>query len=146
MTTRVIKGARDREDFAKLSGTYKYPYTVTIVKGGIRSAEQNRLQRLWHGEAAEQLQDESAEDKRAHCKLHFGVPILRAENEQFREQYDRIVRPLPYETKLELMKAPIDFPVTRLMTTDQKTRFLDAMWAHYTSLGVRLTDPDRQAA
>lgn len=145
MTTRVIKTERDRDDFVRLAGNYKYPYTVTIKRGGIRSIEQNRLQRLWHNEAAEQLQDESAEDKRAYCKLTFGVRILCAEDEDFQKQYDRVVRPLPYETQLELMKVPFDFPVTRLMTTVQKTQFLDEIRIYYTALGVRLTDPDRGA-
>ena len=109
-----------------------------------RSAAQNRLQQKWHLEAAQELKDESAEDKRAYCKLHLGVPILRMENEQFRERYDRIIRPLPYETKLELMKTPFDFQVTRLMSVEQKTRYLDAVWNHYTSQGVRLSAPELQ--
>lgn len=107
-----------------------------------RTMEQNRLQHLWHMEASTQLKDESAEDKRAYCKLHFGVPILRAESDDFRAQYDQIIRPLAYEQKLGLMKAPIDFPVSRLMTVEQTTRYLDAVWNHYTSLGVRLTQPE----
>jgi hypothetical protein len=111
-----------------------------------RSDAQNRLQQQWHQEAALELKDEPAEDKRAYCKAFFGVPILRAENEKFRVDYDRVIRPLPYETKLALMKEPFDFPVTRLMTTDQKRRYLDAVWTHYTSQGVRLTDPSLQGA
>lgn len=146
MPTRTIRNARERDSFFELCRQYKYPYTVSVDKGGIRTAEQNRLQRMWHNEAAEQLQDERAEDKRAYCKLVLGVPILRAENEKFREQYDRLVRGLPYETKLELMKEPIDFPVTRLMSVGQKKRFLDDVWNHYTGLGVKLTDPDERVA
>lgn len=107
-----------------------------------RTAEQNRLQHKWHMEAALTLKDESAEDKRAYCKLHFGVPILRAESEEFRAQYDAIIRPLPYEQKLALMKAPIDFPVTRLMSVEQKTRYLDEVCRHYMSMGVQLTIPE----
>lgn len=112
-------------------------------KGESRSAEQNRLQRLWHNEAASQLRDESAEDKRAYCKLHFGVPILR-NDEKFKAQYDRVIKPLDYQTKLALMKEPFDFPVTRLMRVKQKTEFLDAIYQHYTGLGVRLSHPDDQ--
>ena len=109
-----------------------------------RSDSQNALQQVWHLEASLQLKDESAEDKRAYCKLHFGIPILRAENEDFRSKYDMVIRPLPYETKLMLMKVPADFPVSRLMNTEQTTRFLDAIWNHYTSLGVVLTKPLEQ--
>jgi hypothetical protein len=108
--------------------------------------EQNRLQRLWINEIAEQLNDRTAEEIRAECKLTLGVPILRAENEAFCEAYDRHIRPLPYEQKLALMAEPFDFAVTRLMTTEQKTRYLDAMHRHYSAQGVILTDPERSAA
>lgn len=121
---------------------FKYPVTVDITQGRKRSVEQNQLQRLWLNEAAEQLKDESAEDKRAYCKLHFGVPILRNENKEFKRQYDKVIRPLSYEDKLEIMKVPFDCPVTRLMKTGQKKRYLDDMWHFFTNLGVRLTDPD----
>jgi len=142
VTTRAIRSEHDRREAIKLLEGRKLPCTVTVVKGAPRSIEQNKLQRLWVNEAAEQLQDESAEDKRAYCKLHLGVPILRMENDLFRDQYDRIVRPLPYEQKLDVMKVPIDLPVTRLMTTRQKKEYLDQMWTHFRSLGVQLTDPD----
>lgn len=107
-----------------------------------RTADQNSLQHKWHQEAAGQLREGAAEDYRAYCKLHFGVPILRAEEPDFRAQYDAIIRPLPYEQKLALMKTPIDFPVTRLMTVKQKTAFLDAVQTHYMGLGVVLTIPE----
>ena len=77
------------------------------------------------------------------CKLTFGVPILRAENTWFREKYDEVVRPLPYPQKLALMMEPLDMPVTRLMTTEQKTRYLDAIYRHFAGLGLVLTVPDQ---
>lgn len=142
MTTRIIKNTSDKQAACNLIMGMKAPITLEIIKGKRRSVEQNRLQRLWLREAAEQLQDESIEDNRAYCKLHFGVPILRNEDEDFREKYDRIIRPLPYEQKLELMKLPIDFPVTRLMKTGQKKRYLDDIYHHFRALGVVLTDPE----
>ena len=110
-----------------------------------RSAEQNRLQRMWVNEAAKQG-DQTAEEYRAYCKLHFGVPILRAENEEFRIKYDRIIKPMPYETKLELMAEPFDFPVTRLMTSKQKTKYLDQCYVFLTGQGYVLTEPKGKAA
>lgn len=136
----------DPHDAETLASEYEPGQIVSVdvkpAKG--RSLQQNRLQHLWHKEAAEQLQDETAEEKRAYCKLHFGIPILRAESDDFRDTYDRIIRPMSYEQKLELMAAPIDFPVTRIMTVKQKTQFLDAVFGHYTSLGVQLTMPEQQ--
>jgi len=141
MTTRVLLNASDRATFVKLLESYKFPCTVNVVKGKDRTIEQNRLQRLWHNEAAEQLGDETAEQKRAYCKLHFGVPILRAESEEFCAAYDKHIRPLSYEAKLAFMSVPLDFPVTRLMRTKQKHDFLEQMRTHYEALGVRLTIP-----
>lgn len=139
---RVIENTGDIQALASLLRHRELPCTVTVAKGRPRSTKQNRLQRQWINEAAEQLGDESAEEKRGYCKLVFGVPILRAEDEEFREAYDTHVKGLPYESKLACMMEPIDFPVTRRMKTAQKKQYLDRMWDHFTGLGVRLTDPD----
>ena len=117
------------------------PFTAKITKGKHRSLAQNRLQRLWMGQAAAQWPDYDAEGHRAYCKAYFGIPIL-VEDADFKEKYDRIIRPLPIEQKLELMAVPFDFPVTRIMTTEQKKRYLDRVYIHFTEHGVKLTEPD----
>lgn len=122
-------------------GEQKLPLTVTVGKGGKRSLAQNKLQRLWVNEISQQLGDQTAEEVRGLIKLTLGVPILRAENEAFRDRYDAIVRPLNYETKLGLMMEPLDFPVSRLMTTKQATAYLDAIHRHFSERGIVLTDP-----
>lgn len=142
MVTRVIKSEQDLTLLFRFLKVQKRPFTVDITKGAHRSTDQNRLQRLWLNEAAEQLGDQTPEELRGYCKLRFGVPILRAENEGFRERYDAIVRPLSYEQKLALMMEPLDLPVTRLMRTEQKTRYLDAIAQHFAEQGVRLTVPE----
>lgn len=142
MTTRVIRNPWDIQALVQLLSARDLPVTVTIAKGVPRSTDQNRLQRRWCQEVAEQLGDRTAEEVRGDAKLRFGVPILRAENETFREKYDRLIKPRPYAEKLELMMEPLDFPVTRLMTTKQKTAFLDHFAAFYAGQGVRLTIPE----
>lgn len=102
------------------------------------SSEQNSAQFAWFNEAARQHCEYDAKGYRAFAKLHYGVPILRSEDEEFREKYDRIIRPLSYEQKLELMVEPFDFPITRLMHREQKSRYLDAVWQWLTGLGVNL--------
>src|SRR5690554_260743 len=143
MGSVAIRTEKDRRLAIKMLESADLPCTLTITKGAPRSIAQNRLQRMWMLELAEQG-DMSAEDYRAYCKAYFGVRILRAENEAFREQYDRIVRPLEYEQKLEIMKEPIDLPVTRLMTSRQKKRYLDDIYTFWTGKGFKLTDPDWQ--
>ena len=119
-------------------------YRVTIEELEPHKTEaQNAAQHVWYMEAARQLREYDAEGYRAYCKLHFGVPILRSASAEYREAYDRLIRPLPYEQKMEMMRAPIDFPVTRGMTKKQLSEFLDATYQHLVGLGVRL---EREAA
>ena len=146
MTSRSVTSEFQRDALIKLIQAQKLPFTVEITKGKRRSTDQNRLQRMWLNEIAEQMGDRTPEEVRGYCKLVLGVPILRAENEGFCERYDAVVKPLPYEQKLAIMMEPLDLPVTRLMTTDQHTRYLDAIWKHWSDQGVILTDPERIAA
>lgn len=147
MTQRVVKNEADLDLLVRFLKSQKRPFTVDITKGAHRSLEQNKLQRLWVNEISEQLGDQTPEEVRGFIKLTVGVPILRAENEAFRERYDAVVRPLTYEQKLAIMMEPLDLPVTRLMTTDQKSRFLDGVFKRFSEQGLTLTiPPDRRAA
>ncbi len=139
---RVVKDETDRKLLLTFIQRHKLPFVVTIVKGKPRTVKQNKLQRLWCNEIAEQLGDRTAEEVRGEVKLRFGVPILRAEDEVFCDKYDRIIKHLPYETKLELMQMPLDFPVSRLMNTSQKTRYLDSIFKFHTEQGLKLTEPE----
>lgn len=105
-----------------------------------KSHDQDRLQGKWCKEAAEQG-DMTAEEYRGFVKLHFGVPILCRDSDEYRQAYERIIRPLPYDQQLALMQRPFDFAVTRGMTKRQKAEFLNDVWNHFTGLGFRLTDP-----
>lgn len=141
MTTHIVRSAEDMERVARLVGNLKPPLTITVTSGASRTKEQNKLQRLWCMEAAEQLGDRTAEEVRGFCKLHYGVPIMREGHDDFRETYDRLIKPLPYETKLAFMMEPLDFPITRLMTVGEKSQYLDAMHKGLSELGVKLTEP-----
>ena len=141
MVERIVSTEGERDLFIRFMQAQKIPFTASILKGKHRSTEQNRLQRMWVGEIAEQLGDRTPEEVRGWCKLHLGVPILRNDSEEFREKYDKIIRPLPYEHKIQCMMVPFDFSVTRLMTTAQTTKYLDAISQHFSAQGIVLTDP-----
>lgn len=98
------------------------PYTE------LRSDLQNRLSHGWYGELAEELKEHDAIGYKCYCKLHFGVPIMRAEDDEFRMVYDTAIKGLSYEKKIEIMKI---LPVTSLMNTKQLTQYLDAVKAHF---------------
>jgi hypothetical protein len=106
-----------------------------------RSLDQNRLQRLWCKEAAEQG-DCDSEWYRGYCKYHFGLKVLCRDSEAYRNACKQVLGSLSYEQCIALMMEPHDYPVTRAMTKKQKTEYLDLCWQHFTGQGFRLTDPN----
>lgn len=143
MVTRAVKNADDLALLTAYLKGRKRPFTVDITDGRDRSTEQNRLSHKWYAEISDQT-GEDREDVRARCKLEIGIPILR-ENEGFRATYDRLVRPLPYADKIDLIKAT-DMPVTRLMKVEQMSRYMDIVFRKHAEMGIALTiPPDRYA-
>ena len=141
MPTKVLRQPEHIVSLTRMLEGRKLPLTVSWSQGALRADAQNRLAQRWFTDVSLQLGDQTHEDVRAMCKLHFGVPILRAENEAFCASYDRTMKHLPYEDKLAAIKA-FDLPVTRLMTVKQMTAFMDAVQQHWTAQGLRLTDPE----
>lgn len=72
---------------------------------------------------------ETPQTIRRQCKLIFGVPMLRSEDLTYREKWDdNIMNALTYEQKLAIM----DFwPVSSQMSTDQESRYIDAILECY---------------
>lgn len=122
--------------------SYKY-LQVSVRKGKDRSLKQNSHSHAWYGQLERELPEDDASGWKCFCKLHFGVPILRAEDPDFREMYDAKLRPLPYETKLLLMRW---IPVTSLMTKAQLKNYETAMQEHFARHGVTLDYPDSDVA
>lgn len=144
MTSRVIRNQHDLEALLALLRERKLPFTIEVTDGRDRTKEQNRLAQKWFAEISEQT-GEDREDVRARCKLEIGVPIMREASEKFKETYDRLVRPLPYQDKLELIRDT-DMPVTRLMGVKDMTRFMDLVFRRHSEFGVVLTvPPDKYA-
>lgn len=141
MNPRFVDSENDRKALLLFIGSRELPLTVTITAGGKRGSQQNRLAFQWYREIGDQCFGRDTEEARAHCKLHHGVPIRKNDDPDYAALYDEAIRPLPYELKMKLMRAPTDFPVTRDMSVKQMTRYLDAIWAEFAAQGVMLTDP-----
>lgn len=101
---------------------------ISVKAGKDRSLDQNAILHAWITQIATELREQTAADIKAECKLHYGVPILRAEDEDFRAFYDRAIKCLTYEQKLEAMRF---VPVTSVMTVKQLSQFLAAMQSAY---------------
>ena len=111
---------------------------VSVIEGKGRSIEQNAVMHGWFGQVARELRQDDARGVKRYCKLHFGVPILRAEDEDFRVAYDRVIKPLPYADKLVAMDI---LPVTSAMTTIQLDTCMTDIRDHYAKQGVMLVYP-----
>lgn len=94
---------------------------VTYSTDKPRTLPQNSLIYGLYGQISREGGQESIPEVRRRLKLHHGVPILRAEDPEFREAYDAVLKPLTYEQKLKAM----DFwPVTSRMNTSQLSQYV----------------------
>ena len=114
--------------------------TVSVNAGKGRSLDQNAISHAWYAQVARELREDDERGVKRFCKLHFGVPILRAEDEEFRLAYDAAIRGrLSYEEKLQAMDI---LPVTSRMTTVQLSRYMEDVQGHFLGRGVRLEFPE----
>lgn len=111
---------------------------LSVKTGQDRSLPQNAITHAWYGQLARELPEDDALGWKCYCKLHHGVPILRAEDDEFRGAYDTVIKPLSYEKKIIAMRC---WPVTSLMTKPQLSRYAEAMQADFGGRGVRLEFP-----
>lgn len=126
-----IRAAWNKSKYLRLSWSDSKP----------RSLSQNALAAVWYEQIARELGD-TPEGAKAECKLRFGVPILRAQDEVFREMYDCAIKnTMTYEQKLKVMSF---LPVTSLMSTDQLSAYLQDVQRSYIGR-VELLFPDEWA-
>lgn len=124
-----------RESFAK-----HHFLRLNIKTGKDRSLDFNAISHVWYEQIARELREDDALGWKSFCKLNFGVPIMRAEDDEFREFYDSSIKQsLSYEQKLTAMKY---LPVSSLMTNTQFKAYCDEMQRYFMTLGVRLEFPD----
>jgi len=114
-------------DLRELWREHKY-LRISIKAGKDRSLSQNALEHTWFAQIANELREQTTAQVKAECKLVYGVPILRAENEEFRIFSNMALRHLTYEQRLEAMNF---VPISSIMTVDQLSQFLNAIQKGY---------------
>lgn len=126
-----LRSLWDRHKFLRLN-----------IKAGVdRSLDFNALSHVWYEQLARELPEDDALGWKCFAKLNFAVPILRAEDQDFRDFYDNAIkRALTYEQKLAAMKY---IPVSSLMTNSQFKKYCEAMRTHFSSRGVALEFPEQ---
>jgi len=125
-------------ELRELFKTRKY-FSLKPKFGKGRSGDQNAISHAWYAQVARELREDDERGVKRFCKLHFGVPILRAEDDEFREAYDGTIRgALSYPQKLVAMDM---LPVTSRMTTIQLSKYMQDVQDHYAKHGVALVFP-----
>lgn len=133
MTLQFVLG-----ELREMYATHRY-VKISAKTGKARSLDQNAISHAWYEKLARELREDDALGHKCYCKLHHGVPILRAEDEDFRTAYDATIKGMGYEQKLQVMRL---LPVTSLMTKDQLSKYLESVQTDFRRKGVMLEFPD----
>ena len=143
----VNSAAKLSEAITKLTAAYRQHkfVVVSLRPGKDRTLDQNALWFALYQRIAQMTQIGDVEDARRYCKLHFGVPIMRNADADFRDAWNRMFLHLTYEQKLELMGpcaifGPDGFPVTRLFERAQGIAYTDKIVAEFSAKGVFFGD------
>lgn len=140
----TLHGTQDKNELFTFLHEIELSYPIDVLirrTTSSRSLAQNRTAWQWYRDA-ERQGDQTADEYRAICKLHCGIPILRRDSVSYREEYNRVLLPLPYESKLALMSDKFDFGVTRRMNVAQHSEFLDRVRDELEgNHGIKLSDP-----
>lgn len=117
----------------------KHALEISVKIHGKRSLDQNAISHAWYEEIARRLTQDDVLGWKCFCKLNFGIPILYAEDEQFRKFYDQSLAHLTYEDRLKAMKY---VPVTSVMNKPQMAKYLQTLQQEFWELGVKLEFPE----
>ena len=106
-----------------------------IIRERIRSLNQNDQAHLWYTQVSLELREDTPLGVKCISKLNVGVPIMRATDAEFRAFYDKCLKPLSYEDKLDAMKY---FPVSSIMPVDAASQYLEDLRTFWGKRGVTL--------
>lgn len=114
------------------------PWTMTLTEGEeSRSLKQNRLSFLWY-RIRGGMTGHGAAYERNICKLMYGCPILREDNE-FERFWLTAIDVLPFELQLDAMEY---IPVTSLFTMHQFAEYLTEIDQQSAANGIVLPHPE----
>lgn len=125
------------DNITKLYEDKKY-LRVSVSIGKDRTVDQNRLSFDIYRDLWKSGKFESVTEARAYCKLNHGVPILVAEDDDFKKGLNKLGKyNLTYEDKLSMMIEPINLPVTSRMTRKQFSEYVDAIGRAFPGVEIR---------
>ena len=126
------------DDIKELWHQHRY-LDIKVRIGKDRSLDQNAVSHCWYEQLAREHKEYNALGYKCFSKYTFGLPILCAEDEEYRDICDMHIKRLLYEDRILSMKY---WPTTSLMTRKQMTAYLEAMQQYFITKGVMLKFPE----
>lgn len=133
--------ARVKSEIEQQWGAHHY-LRISIRTGRDRSLDQNDLSHLWYEQISRTLKEDTPEGVKNECKWRFGVPILMAQDPEFREVFGNVLRNMSYE---QAIKAMTYIPVTSIMTVPQMRQYMKDMQDDYGRRGIILESKEKAA-
>lgn len=118
--------------FAEEAADAGSPISVEIIKPG-RSISQNAKIYSLYRTIADQKQDWLFEDAKNHCKLHFGIGIMKSHDPEFADWYDKIIKGRSYEEKLVFVQH---LDLTKDFTKEQASEYIDTIILEFQRQGI----------
>lgn len=101
----------------------KYKY-IQVTASDKRSLDANAAIRVAYKQIQEHKEGWTAKDVERHCKLKYGVPIIRKDDVVQDYVLNRALSGATYEQQLKIMDA---FAVTSIMSTTQANEMIECM-------------------
>lgn len=100
-----------------------------------RSLSANSLWAVWYNQISKRLNEDTPAQVKAFCKLQYAVPILLAEDKEFRAFYENAFKDFNYKQIIFSMRF---VPVTSLLSRSQGQRYQTTLQQEYAKRGVQL--------
>jgi hypothetical protein len=133
-----IVNSRDnlREFFREVEEAFeRYKYLVCSVTRKRRTLDQSAQAHVWYKQISKELGEDTPLGVKCECKLNVGIPMLCAEDDEFRQFWAMASKGLTYEEQLTAVKF---VAVTSIMTIDVSNQYLRGLQDYWGPRGVSL--------
>ncbi len=120
----------------------RYKYLVCSVTRKRRTLDQSAQAHVWYKQISKELGEDTPLGVKCECKLNVGIPILCAEDDEFRQFWAMASKGLTYEDQLIAVKF---VAVTSIMTIDVSNQYLRELQNYWRPRGVSLNFLDVHA-
>ncbi len=123
----------DKADQIELSNCQWIEASLPIAG---RTKSQNAVWAVWYYLVSRELGEDTPEGVKCFCKLHYGVPLLQAQDSEFRALYEAaILNAFTYEQKLKIMRY---LPVTSRLGKSEGCIYQRTLQDVYAERGIIL--------